>query len=77
MVSGTMTGPRLLVHLLWEWFGVFGGPGGSVLGGGETTEAAVGTPGVVFDPPVFDDDSGFLCATRTLRCSTVRLGPVR
>ena len=35
------------------------GPGGSVLGGGEPSQAAVGTPGVVFVPPVFDDDPGF------------------
>ena len=29
----------------------------SVLGGGETSEAAVGSPAIVFVPPVFDNDS--------------------
>ena len=32
---------------------------GSVIGGGEPSEARVWPPGVVFVPPVFDDDSGF------------------
>ena len=38
---------------------VFAGPFLSILGGGEAAEAAVGSPSVVFVPPVFDDDAGF------------------
>ena len=44
-----------MVQPLWELGLVVPGPLMSVFGGGESAEAAVGSPGVVFVPPVFGD----------------------
>lgn len=38
---------------------MFGGPCGAYFGGGESTEGAVRSVGVVLDPPGFDNDLGF------------------
>ena len=38
---------------------MFGGPCGACFGGGESAECAVGSVGVVLDPPGFDNDLGF------------------
>jgi hypothetical protein len=53
----TETGPRLLVHWIWECM-LVGGPGLGVLGRGPVAEGAVGPEGVVLDPPLLDQHLG-------------------